>query len=91
MSYQFPIGGARFVPVTVLASLMADLSRIRADFYAAVEAFGAKYDTVTETHRATCNMPLADALTMGKQLNALLLASGRIDDVSRAFAQRRKQ
>ncbi len=43
-----------------------------------------------EMHRAACNMPLADALTMGKQLNALLLASGRIDEASRAFAARRK-
>ncbi len=44
-----------------------------------------------ETHRATSNMPLADALTMGKQLNALLLASGRIDEAGRAFAERRKK
>jgi len=43
-----------------------------------------------ETHRAACNMPLADALVVGKQLNALLLASGRIDEASRAFAARRK-
>jgi len=43
-----------------------------------------------ETHRAACNMPLGDALTVGKQLNALLLASGRIDEASRAFAARRK-
>jgi len=43
-----------------------------------------------ETHRAACNMPLADALVAGKQLNALLLASGRIDEASRAFAARRK-
>ena len=43
-----------------------------------------------EMHRAACNMPLADALTMGKQLNALLLAAGRIDEASRAFAARRK-
>jgi enoyl-CoA hydratase/carnithine racemase len=42
-----------------------------------------------ETHRAACNMPLADALVTGKQLNALLLASGRIDEASRAFAARR--
>lgn len=41
--------------------------------------------------RATSNMPLADALTMGKQLNALLLASGRIDEVGKAFAGRRKK
>jgi len=44
-----------------------------------------------ETHRATSNMPLADALTVGKQLNALLLASGRIDEAGRAFAERRKK
>src|SRR5258706_10006049 len=31
-----------------------------------------------ETHRAACNMPLSDALAVGKQPNALLLASGRI-------------
>jgi len=43
-----------------------------------------------ETHRAACNMPLADALVAGKQLNALLLASGRIDEASRAFTARRK-
>ena len=43
-----------------------------------------------ESHRAACNMPLADALVAGKQLNALLLASGRIDEASRAFAARRK-
>lgn len=52
VSYQFPIGGARFVPVTVLASLMADLNRIRADFTQAVAAFGLKYETVAEQHRA---------------------------------------
>ncbi len=44
-----------------------------------------------ETHRAASNMPLADALTMGKQLNALLLASGRIDEAGKAFARRRKK
>jgi len=44
-----------------------------------------------ETHRAAANMPLADALTMGKQLNALLLASGRIDEASESFAARRKK
>jgi enoyl-CoA hydratase/carnithine racemase len=43
-----------------------------------------------EMHRAACNMPLGDALAMGKQLNALLLASGRIDEASRVFAARRK-
>jgi len=37
------------------------------------------------------NLPLADALTVGKQLNALLLASGRIDEAARAYALRRSK
>lgn len=51
VSYQFPLGGARFVPAPVLGSLMADLNRIRADFTNAVAAFGLKYETVAELHR----------------------------------------
>jgi len=33
--------------------------------------------------RAACNMPFADALTLGKQLNSLLMATGRIGDSGR--------
>lgn len=51
VSYDFPIGSARFVPTTVLAPLLADLSRIRADFITAVAAFRLKYETVADLHR----------------------------------------
>lgn len=43
-----------------------------------------------ETQRAAVNMPLSDALTLGKQLNALLMASGRIDEAARRHAARRR-
>lgn len=43
-----------------------------------------------ETQRAVANMPLCDALTVGKQLNALLMASGRIDEAARSHAARRR-
>ncbi|MEX0732676.1 MAG: enoyl-CoA hydratase/isomerase family protein [Aquisalimonadaceae bacterium] len=38
-----------------------------------------------EAFRATREMPLTDALTYGKNLNALLLASGRIEEAAQAF------
>ena len=67
------------------------LAAIEAAFTAQIAALDPAAVRLTkETHRAACNMPLADALTLGKQLNALLLASGRIDEASRAFAARRK-
>jgi hypothetical protein len=44
-----------------------------------------------ETYRAVAGLPLADALTVGKQLNALLLASGRIGEAAVAFAERRNR
>lgn len=52
VSYQFPIGAARFIPAAVLAPLLADLNRIRADFTVAVQAFGLKYEELAEQHRA---------------------------------------
>ncbi|MCP5029590.1 MAG: enoyl-CoA hydratase/isomerase family protein [Actinomycetia bacterium] len=42
-----------------------------------------------EIHRAARNMPLADALTMGKQQNALIAASGMLDRAMRRFAERK--
>ncbi|MEK6592955.1 MAG: enoyl-CoA hydratase/isomerase family protein [Pseudomonadota bacterium] len=44
-----------------------------------------------ETQRAVVNMPLSDALAVGKQLNALLMASGRIDEAARSHASRRRR
>jgi enoyl-CoA hydratase/carnithine racemase len=43
-----------------------------------------------ETQRAAVNMPLSDALTLGKQLNALLMASGRIDEAAKRHAARQR-
>lgn len=75
-----------------LAGNAAELSQVEATLTAQLAALDPAAVRLTkETHRAACNMPLADALTMGKQLNALLLASGRIDEAGRAFSQRRKR
>jgi len=43
-----------------------------------------------ETLRTAQSMPRGEALTLGKNVNALLLASGRIDAAGRAFAARKK-
>lgn len=43
-----------------------------------------------ESHRASVNMPLDDALAMGKQLNALIAASGRLEEAARSFAAKQK-
>lgn len=50
-SYEFPIGGGRFVPVAALGSLLADLSRIRGDFERTVAEFVAKYAELAEKTR----------------------------------------
>jgi enoyl-CoA hydratase/carnithine racemase len=74
-----------------LAADAPALAALEATFAAQLAALDPAAVRLTkETHRAACNMPLADALAVGKQLNALLLASGRIDEASRAFAARRK-
>jgi enoyl-CoA hydratase/carnithine racemase len=74
-----------------LAADAPALAAMEAEFSAKLAALDPAAVRLTkETHRAACNMPLADALAVGKQLNALLLASGRIDEASRAFAARRK-
>jgi len=43
-----------------------------------------------ESHRAARNMPLIDALEMGKLGNALIAASGRMDEAMRGYADREK-
>lgn len=43
-----------------------------------------------ESHRATVNMPLDDALAMGKQLNTLIAASGRLEEAAQSFAAKQK-
>ena len=77
--------------VNRLAADAAALAEVEASLAAKLAALDPAAVRLTkETHRAACNMPLADALAVGKQLNALLLASGRIDEAGRAFAARRK-
>ena len=73
-----------------IATGAAKLATLEADFTAKLVALDPIAVRLTkETHRAAGNMPLADALTLGKHLNALLLASGRIDEASAAYARRR--
>lgn len=43
-----------------------------------------------ETLRAVSTMPLGEALTVSKQLNTLLMASGRIDKAAEIFARSKK-
>ena len=43
-----------------------------------------------ESHRATVNMPFDDALVMGKQLNTLIAASGRLEEAAKSFAAKQK-
>ena len=43
-----------------------------------------------ESHRAAVNMPLDDALAMGKQLNTLIAASGRLEEAAKTFAAKQK-
>lgn len=78
--------------VNRLASDADELRQIAADWTARLGALDATAVRLTkETYRAVAGLPLADALTVGKQLNALLLASGRIDEAAAAFAERRNR
>ena len=78
--------------VNRVADSAAELSAVAREFTDKLARLDPAAVSLTiETRRAAANMPFADALTMGKQLNALLLASGRIDEASRAFAARRRK
>lgn len=56
-----------------------ELARIESEFVAGLVALDPLAVRLTkETVRAASSMPYADALTLGKQLNALLMVSGRI-------------
>ena len=89
------VEASRLYEIGLINRLAADadeLARIEADFVAALVALDPHAVALTkETHRAAVNMPLDDALVMGKHLNALLAASGRIDEGAQAFAARQKQ
>ncbi|HVC10550.1 MAG TPA: enoyl-CoA hydratase/isomerase family protein [Burkholderiales bacterium] len=75
-----------------LAADAPELERVAAQFTAALAALDPLAVRLTkEAHRAAASMPLAEALSYAKNLNALLLASGRIEEGARAFAARRKR
>ncbi len=43
-----------------------------------------------ETHRAMATLPMSDALLVGKQLNTLMMSSGKIDEAARIYAESKK-
>jgi len=62
-----------------------ELARIEGEFVAGLAALDPLAVKLTkETLRAAASMPYAEALTLGKQLNALLMASGRIAEAQPA-------
>lgn len=77
--------------VNRLCADAAELARTAAAFSAALVALDPAAVRLTkEAQRAAAAMPLGEALSYGKNLNALLLASGRIEEGARAFAAARK-
>lgn len=65
--------------VNRVAADAGELARIEGEFVAGLAALDPLAVKLTkETLRAAASMPYAEALTLGKQLNALLMASGRI-------------
>ena len=77
--------------VNRLAADAAELERVASEFTHALAALDPLAVRLTkEARRAAASMPLAQALSFGKNLNALLLASGRIEEGARAFAARRE-
>ena len=76
--------------ITRLANDEADLDRAASELVAGLVALDPVAVKLTlETHRAAASMPASEALTLGKQLNALLAASGRIAEAAANFAARK--
>lgn len=74
-----------------LADDADDLARIESEFVERLLERDPHAVALTkESHRASVNMPLDDALAMGKQLNALIAASGRLEEAAQSFAARQK-
>ena len=73
--------------VNRVAADAGQLARIEAEFVAGLVALDPLAVKLTkETVRAAAAMPYADALTLGKQLNALLMASGRIAEAQQDYS-----
>jgi len=75
-----------------LADSDAALNQLAEDFCARLVALDPLSVTLTkETERATASMPLDDALTVGKQLNSLMMTSGKIDEAAEHYARTRRK
>lgn len=78
--------------VNRLADGPADLEAVAGAFVDGLAALEPVAVRLTkETHRAVTAMPLGEALTVAKQLNALLMASGRIDKAAEIFARNKER
>jgi len=78
--------------VNRIAADAAQLARIEAEFVAGLLALDPLAVKLTkETLRAAASMPYAEALTLGKQLNALLMASGRIAEAQQVRTPRKPE
>lgn len=74
-----------------LADDAAALAKIESEFVAELAGLDPTAVRLTkEAHRTIQGMQVADALVVGKHLNALLMASGRIDDAAKSFAKSKK-
>jgi enoyl-CoA hydratase len=67
------------------------LAAIANDFTARLTALDPVSVRLTkETHRAMATLPMSDALLVGKQLNTLMMSSGKIDEAARIYAESKK-
>lgn len=89
-----PVPGEALYRMGLINRLAADageLERVAARFTAALAALDPLAVRLTkEAQRASASMPLAEALAYAKNLNALLLASGRIEEGAKAYAAGRR-
>ncbi len=76
--------------INKLADDAAELTAAAAAFTESLAALDPMAVKLTkETHRAASTMPIAEALVMAKQLNTLLMTSGKIDDAAAHFENSR--
>ncbi len=74
--------------VNRLAETSEDLDNIEAAVVSGLVGLDPTAVKLTkETHRAMAEMPISEALVMAKQLNALMMASGRIDAAAEKFTK----
>ncbi len=78
--------------VNRLAADADELERIEREFVKGLVGLEPVAVRLTkEMHHAVTTMPLGEALSVAKQLNALLMASGRIDEAAEFFARAKER